>query len=98
MAIPIEQFFIAQTAGSAATINRALGTGKNLILTPGIYHLDQSVNVTRPDTVVLGLGFPTLIPDNGIVSLTVASHNPSILSGLLSIPAPFTSPPSLPLA
>src|SRR5260370_11390067 len=62
--IRIEKFFIAQPTDSAATINRALGTGKNLILTPGIYHLDQSIEVTRPDTVELGLGFPTLIPYN----------------------------------
>src|SRR5436190_18293820 len=73
--IPIESFFIAHPADSAATINQALGTGKNLILTPGIYQLDQGIEVTRPDTVVLGLGFPTLIPGNGIVSMTVANAN-----------------------
>jgi len=92
LAIPIEQFFIAQPADSAATINRALGTGKNLILTPGIYHLDQSINVTRPDTVVLGLGFPTLIPDNGIVAMTVASAKGMMLSGLLFDAGAVTSP------
>ncbi|HEX8036491.1 MAG TPA: adenylyl cyclase, partial [Ktedonobacterales bacterium] len=54
--IPIEQFFITQPTDSAATINKALGSGRNLILTPGIYHLNQSIQVTRPDTVVLGLG------------------------------------------
>src|SRR5260221_73882 len=70
--IPIERFFIAQPTDSAATINGALGSGRDLILTPGIYHLDQSIKVTRPDTVVLGLGFPTLIPEIGIVSMTAA--------------------------
>ncbi len=81
--IPIEKFFIAQPADSAATINQALGTGKNLILTPGIYQLDQSIEVTRPDTVVLGLGFPTLIPGNGIVSMTVANANGIMISGMI---------------
>src|SRR5258708_4702163 len=70
--IPINKFFIAQPTDSVATINNALGSGRDLILTPGIYHLDQSIQVTRHDTVVLGLGFPTLIPENGIVSMTVA--------------------------
>src|SRR6266571_2713108 len=32
--IPIERFFIAQPADSAATINGALGSGRDLILTP----------------------------------------------------------------
>ncbi len=81
--IPIERFFIAQPADSAATINDALGSGRDLILTPGIYHLDQSIKVTRPDTVVLGLGFPTLIPENGIVSMTVARAKGILISGMI---------------
>src|SRR6266702_2995730 len=81
--IPIERFFIAQPADSAATINNALGSGRDLILTPGIYHLDQSIQVTRPETVVLGLGFPTLIPGNGIVSMTVARAKGMLISGMI---------------
>ena len=81
--IQINKFFIAQPTDSAATINRALGSGKNLILTPGIYHLDQSIFVTRPDTVVLGLGFPTLIPTNGNVSMVVVSTKGVMISGMI---------------
>jgi hypothetical protein len=81
--IPIESFFIAKPTDSAVTINRALGSGRNLILTPGIYHLDQSIAITRPDTVVLGLGFPTLIPENGIVSMTAASASGILISGII---------------
>ena len=46
--------------------------GKNLLLTPGIYHLNRTIEVKRPDTVVLGLGFPTLVPQNGTAAMTVA--------------------------
>jgi hypothetical protein len=81
--IPIEKFFIAQPTDSVATINAALGSGRNLILTPGIYNLNQSIQVTRPDTVVLGLGFPTLIPQNGIVSMTVARAKGISISGMI---------------
>src|SRR5256884_4341445 len=81
--ISIKRFFIAQPADSAATINDALGSGRDPILTPGIYHLDQSIKVTRPDTVVLGLGFPTLIPGNGIVSMTVARAKGILISGMI---------------
>ena len=55
----------------------------NLILTPGVYNLDQTIEVTRPDTVVLGLGFPTLIPENGIVSMTVANAKGMLVSGII---------------
>ena len=81
--LPIGNFFVAQPADTAATINNALHTGKNLILTPGIYNLDESINVTRPDTVVLGLGLPTLIPENGIVAMTVASAKGMSISGII---------------
>jgi hypothetical protein len=83
LSIPINKFFVAKPADTAATINNALGRGMNLIFTPGIYHLTQSIKVTRPDTVVLGLGFPTLIPDNGIVPMTVASAKGMMISGLI---------------
>ncbi len=81
--ISINKFFVAQPTDSVATINDALGSGMNLILTPGIYHLNQSIEVTRPDTVVLGLGFPTLIPENGIVSMSVASAKGILISGMI---------------
>src|SRR5262249_39104122 len=63
--IPIEKFFIAGPADSASRITGAVNSGMNLLLTPGVYHLDQSININRPGTVVLGLGFPTLVPDTG---------------------------------
>ncbi len=81
--IPIKQFFIARPTVSVAAINAALASGKNLILTPGVYNLNQSIQVTNPDTVVLGLGFPTLIPQNGIVSMSVANAQGIMLSGLI---------------
>ena len=81
--LPISKFFIAQPSDSVATINSALQSGKDLILTPGVYNLSQSINVTNPDTVVLGLGFPTLIPQNGIVSMQVANAPGVMISGLI---------------
>jgi hypothetical protein len=90
--IPINKFFIAHPTDSVATINNALHQGQNLILTPGVYHLDQPIQVTRPDTVVLGLGFPTLVPTNGNASMTVASAEGMLVSGVLFDAGPTTSP------
>src|SRR5438034_6576975 len=58
--IPIEDFFIAKPSDSVQAINNALAQGKNLLFTPGVYAVDQTIKVKRPDTVVLGLGMPTL--------------------------------------
>jgi hypothetical protein len=49
-----------------------LALGKNLILTPGVYDLNQPIVVSRPDTVVLGLGFATLVPQHGNAAMIVA--------------------------
>jgi hypothetical protein len=90
--IPIDEFYVARPSDSAATINTALRTGRNLILTPGVYHVDESINVTRPDTIVLGLGFPTLIPTNGNAAMTTASAKGILISGVLFDAGPNTSP------
>lgn len=83
-AVPLDRFYLARPErDTAATINAALKSGKNLLLTPGIYHLDRSVQISRPDTVVLGLGFPTLIPDAGTAAMTIADVDGVKVGGIL---------------
>ena len=81
--IPIDQFYIAKAGDTAATMNAALAAGKNLIITPGVYHLSESLNITRPDTVVLGLGIATLVPDNGATAITTSDVDGIDIAGLL---------------
>jgi hypothetical protein len=90
--IPITNFFIAKPTDSAQAINVALASGHNLIFTPGIYHLDRTIKIKRPDTVVLGLGIPTLVPDNGVVAMSVADVKGVTISGLLFDAGPVSSP------
>jgi hypothetical protein len=54
---PRSSFFVATPATSVAAMDVALALGKNLVLTPGVYQLSAPILVSRPDTVVLGLGF-----------------------------------------
>ena len=68
---------------TAATINTALSEGCNLFFTPGVYHLNQTLNVTHADTTILGIGFPTLVPDNGVNAMQVADVNGVRIKGLL---------------
>ncbi|MFG2348055.1 RICIN domain-containing protein [Streptomyces phaeochromogenes] len=81
--LPLSDFFIVKPGATAAQMNEALAQGKNLLVTPGVYHLNQTLKVTRPDTVVLGLGLATLIPDNGITAMTVADVDGVKLAGIL---------------
>jgi hypothetical protein len=90
--IPIADFFIARPTDSVDAINAALALGKQLILTTGIYSLDSPIRVSRPDTVVLGLGFPTLVPQRGSAALTIADVRGVKLSGILIDAGPVNSP------
>ncbi|MGZ4411164.1 MAG: adenylyl cyclase, partial [Gaiellaceae bacterium] len=68
---PISDFYIAKPTDSALKINIALALGKDLILTPGIYHLNMPLFVIHPDTVILGMGLATLVPDHGTAAMIV---------------------------
>jgi hypothetical protein len=91
-AISIDDFFIAKPSDSVKTINNALAQGKNMIFTPGIYNVDQTIKVKRPDTVVLGLGLATLDAVNGVVPMTVADVKGVEISGLIFEAGPVNSP------
>jgi hypothetical protein len=82
--LPISRFYLAHPGkDTAASINAALSQGKHLLFTPGIYHLESSIRVTRPGTVVLGLGYPTLVPDQGAPAMVITDVNGVKAGGIL---------------
>jgi hypothetical protein len=90
--VPIGDFFIAKPTDSVQAINNALAQGKNLIFTPGVYDVDQTIKVKRADTIVLGLGFATLDAENGVVPMTIADVPGVEISGLIFDAGPVSSP------
>lgn len=81
--IPLSKFFIAKPTDSAMRINTELRSGRHLLLEPGVYHLDQTLLVSHPGTVVMGLGFATLLPERGQTALEVQASHGVTLSALL---------------
>jgi hypothetical protein len=90
--IPLSKFFVATPNTPVLAINIALALGKDLILTPGVYDLNQSILVSRPDTVVLGLGMATLVPQNGNAAMVVIPNSGVKLSGMIIDAGPVNSP------
>jgi hypothetical protein len=99
VSIPINQFYMASAqADNAASINAALSAGLNLILTPGVYQLTDSLQVTRPDTIIMGLGFATLVPQTGTPAMVISDVNGVNVSGLIFDAGPVQSPALLQVA
>jgi hypothetical protein len=84
ISVPISQFYLAEpTLDNAGTINAALSAGLNLIFTPGIYNLTNTIFVARPDTIIMGLGYPTLVPANGNITMLISDVDGVSVSGLI---------------
>ncbi|MEZ7131797.1 adenylyl cyclase [Nonomuraea sp. AD125B] len=80
--IPIGDFFVARPSDPVQVINSQLARGKHLLLTPGVYDIPRSIEVKRPDTVVLGLGHATLTAAGGSTPIDVADVPGVIVAGV----------------
>ncbi len=90
--LPLSRFFIAQPSTPVTEINLALLVGKSLILTPGVYNLKEPIQVLYPNTVVLGLGMATLVPQTGKEAMDVLDVDGIQIAGLIFDAGPVNSP------
>jgi hypothetical protein len=81
--LPLDQFYLAHPGDTGASINAAMASGKNLLLTPGVYRLETSIKVTRPGTIVLGLGYPTLIPTSAQPAMVIGDVDGVKVGGII---------------
>jgi hypothetical protein len=82
--VSIDDFYIAKPdVDNAKSINKALKKGKSILFTPGIYSLSESLKVTRPGTVVTGIGMATLVPEKGNKAIEVSDADGITVAGLL---------------
>lgn len=79
-----KSFYIAKAGvDTAKTINKQLACGKNIIFTPGIYYVDEPINVTSPNTILLGMGMATVIPTNNEAAIKTADVSGLAICGLI---------------
>ena len=71
--IPLSDFTVASPASNWSLVNASLAQGRNLLLLPGVYDAPKALAVKRADTVILGLGFPSLTPTKGNAAIEVAN-------------------------
>jgi hypothetical protein len=90
--LSLSTFYVVNSSSTIAQINAALAAGDNLLFTPGVYSYASTINVTNPDTKIIGLGFATLIPTAGQTTMNVADVSGVNISGLIFDAGPTTSP------
>jgi hypothetical protein len=92
-AISLDDFYVAQpNEATAEHINAALAKGKHILFTPGVYSLNDTLRITKPDTIVFGLGVPSLVPTKGLPILSVADVGGVKITGLILDAGPVKSP------
>lgn len=81
--VSLDTFYIAKPTDTAKKINEQLDAGKNIYFTPGIYHAEETIKVTKADTILLGTGLATIIPDNQDAAVRIADVDGVRISGLI---------------
>jgi hypothetical protein len=90
--IPIDRFHVAQpSSATARSINGALAAGKHVLFTPGVYSLDDTIRVSKADTILLGLGVPSLVPTKGLPLISVDDVGGVKIAGLILDAGPVKS-------
>lgn len=83
--ISVEKYFYIANPDkdTAATINAQLKAGKNIIFRPGIYRVSEPIQVTKANTVLLGLGMASIIPENNDTAIAVSDVGGVSIAGLI---------------
>ncbi len=77
-------FYIANPKkDNAKTINAQLKAGKNIIFQPGVYYAEEPIEVERANTILLGLGLATIVPNNAETAISVNDVGGVEIAGLV---------------
>lgn len=80
----LSNVFIVNSYTSIQTINKKLAEGVHLIFSPLVYHFDEPVRITQSETVVITLGYATIIPTAGLPAIVIGSDTEGVrLSGFI---------------
>eukprot|EP00127_Corallochytrium_limacisporum_P004836 Clim_evm19s183 gene=Clim_evmTU19s183 len=88
----LSDFFIANPEDATEDIQSALDNGQNILFLPGTFHLTAALQVTHANTVLIGLGFATLVNDNQTQTLVISDVPGVLLAGILFDAGPNGTP------
>ena len=83
---------VARSTESTASIQEALDEGKDVVLAPGIFYLDRTIEVSKDNQVLLGLGLATLVAPVGLPCIRVRPGTQGVRVAGLMLEAPAMHP------
>lgn len=81
-----DKFYIAKAdVDNAASINNALKQGKHIFVTPGMYLLEEPIHIENANTIILGTGLASFIPnqDNNKGAIYIDDVDNVTVAGLM---------------
>ena len=95
--IPMADVYVARAGDDAESINAGIDGKRALLLTPAIYSLTSSIDITAKGFVVIGIGFPTLVATAGHSALRVIADGVRVSGVLLEAGTGLDDGPTAPL-
>eukprot|EP00943_MAST-04B_sp_MAST-4B-sp1_P006875 g6875.t1 len=82
-AVDFSNVYVTKVTDNATTMNEKLDQGLHLVISPGIYQLDEPLVVNKPNQIILGLGLATLISAKQNVLISVGNVDGVRVCGLI---------------
>lgn len=80
----LSSFYIADPKkDTAAKINEVLDNGMNVIFTPGVYELEDTIKINNKNTIAYGMGLATLVSTEGKACMEIADVDGVKVCGLI---------------
>lgn len=84
VSVDFSDVYVTQPTDTSAIINAKLAEGLHVVISPGVYALDDSLFLQKDNQVILGLGLATLTaPPNGKPCITVGDVDGVRIAGML---------------
>jgi len=81
--VDFKDVYVAKASDSCHAINDKLSQGLHVVLSPGVYNLDCSLNLNKKNQVLLGLGLATLVAMKGAPAVKVGNVDGVRVAGVL---------------
>ena len=86
------QVKLAKSTEPIADIQEALNDGKDVVLAPGIFYLDRTLEIKNDNQVLLGLGLATLVAPEGLPCIRVVPGTSGVRIAGVMLEAPAMNP------